>query len=406
MALSVPSTQTVSDQIIAAIESELGKSISLLPKSFTRVLSKALAGMWTITYKYTAWTHLQKYVAYASFGETEVNGRKLTPLVEWGRLIGVGDPVAATNAQLTVSFGVLNTDSSTLPAGTQLVHPSSGVIYITMADVTLDADPKTVNVLAASDTDNHGGAGVIGNRNVGAGETGDKLEWASPIAQLDSDGGAHCTVAVVTAADAETEDAYRARVVERFAGRAEGGAYSDYAIWALEVNGIINAYVYRGQRDSGAVDVYVEASVASSDEDGIPTDAQRQAVEDSIESDSGGLATRRPVSTWVSVYKISRQAYDVTVNGLTPEDDATKTAIDQALDDYFRGREPFILGLSKLPRLDRVTEAAVSGVVDETAAAFGATVTSVTVALNGQTITADTLGDGQKAKLNGGAEYT
>lgn len=399
MALSVPSTQTVSDQIIAAIESEIGKSISLLPKSFTRVLSKALAGLWTITYKYTAWSHLQKYVAYASFNETEVNGRKLRPLVEWGRLVGVGDPVAATNAQLTVSFGVINTDSSTLPAGSQLVHPSSGVIYITMSDVSLDADPETVNVLAASDTDNGGGAGVIGNRNVG-----DVLQWANPIAQLNTV-GATVTGSTVTAADAESEDAYRARVVDRFAGRAEGGAYSDYAIWATEVNGIINAYVYTGD-EPGSVEVYIEADEASSNEDGIPTDAQKAAVEASIEQTSGGLASRRPVSAYVTVRKISRQGYDVTVNGLSTEDDATKAAIDQALDDYFRGREPFILGLSKLPRLDRVTVAAVSGVVDETAAAFGATVTSATLALSGGAITADTLGEGQKAKLNSGATYT
>ena len=399
MALDVPSTQTVSDQIIAAIESEIGKSISLLPKSFTRVLSKALAGLWTITYKYTAWSHLQKYVAYASFNETEVNGRKLRPLVEWGRLVGVGDPVAATNAQLTVSFGVINTDSSTLPAGSQLVHPSSGVIYITMSDVSLDADPETVNVLAASDTDNGGGAGTVGNRN-----NGDVLQWANPIAQLNTV-GATVTGTTVTAADAETEDAYRARVVDRFAGRAEGGAYSDYAIWATEVNGIINAYVYTGD-EPGSVEVYIEADEASSNEDGIPTDAQKAAVEASIEQTSGGLASRRPVSAYVTVRKISRQGYDVTVNGLSTEDDATKAAIDQALDDYFRGREPFILGLSKLPRLDRVTVAAVSGVVDETAAAFGATVTSATLALSGGAITADTLGEGQKAKLNSGATYT
>lgn len=406
MALSVPSTQAVSDQIIAAIESELGKSISLLPKSFTRVLSKALAGMWTITYKYTAWTHLQKYVAYASFGETEVNGRKLTPLVEWGRLIGVGDPVAATNAQLTVSFGVLNTDSSTLPAGTQLVHPSSGVIYITMADVVLDTSPETVNVLAASDTDNNGGAGVIGNRNVGGGETGDKLEWASPIAQLDSDGGAHCTVAVVTAADAESEDAYRERVVERFAGRAEGGAYSDYRSWATEANGIINAYVYTGE-EPGMVDVYIEADEATAaDEDGTPTSAQITAVEDLIEYDSSGLASRRPVSVLVTVDPIQRQGFDVVTTGLQAVDeDATKLAIEQALDDYFRGREPFILGLSTLPRRDRVTAAAVAGVVDETAAAYGASVTTVALHLNGSAITGHTLSNGQKAKLGSAPTY-
>lgn len=394
MALDVPSTQTVADQIIAAVESEFGKSISLLPKSFTRVLSKALAGLWTITYKYSAWTHLQKYVAYASFSETEVNGRKLRPLVEWGRLIGVGDPTAATNAQLTVSFGVLNTDSSTLPAGTQLVHPSSGVIYITMADVVLDTSSESVNVLAASDPDNNSGVGTIGNR-----ANGDVLKWANPIAQLDT-AGATVTATVVTAANGETEEAYRARIVDRFAGRAEGGAYSDYRVWATEVSGIINAYVYTGD-SPGIVDVFIEASVPSSNEDGIPTEAQKDAVEAAIHLTSGGLASRRPVSAFVNVEKISRQGFGVTVNSLSPADDEIKTGIEQALDDYFRGREPFILGLTRLPRLDRITIGAVSGVVDETAAGYGASVDSVEVTLNGTPITAITLGKGQKAKLLG-----
>jgi uncharacterized phage protein gp47/JayE len=405
MALSVPSTQTIADQIIAAVESEIGKSISLLPKSFTRVLSKALAGMWTITYKYAAWSHLQKYVAYASFAETEINGRKLRPLVEWGRLVGVGDPVAATNAQLTVQFGVLNADSSTLPAGTQLVHPSSGVIYITMTGVTLDASTKTVNVLAASDPDGNGGAGTLGNRNAGAGKTGDKLEFANPIAQLDAAGGAYVTAVVVTAANAETEAVYRARVIDRFAGRAEGGAASDYKAWAEEEPGIINTYVYTGDQP-GVVDVCIEASVATSDEDGIPTTAQQDAVRDLIEADSSGLASRRPVSVVPYVWPISRQPFDVTITGLVaPDEAATKASISQALDDYFRGREPFILGLSKLPRLDRVTQSAVAGVVDETAAAFGATVTSVALLLNGASVNALTLGRGQKAKLGADPSY-
>jgi hypothetical protein len=274
-----------------------------------------------------------------------------------------------------------------------------------MADVSLDADPETVNVLAVSDTDNNGGAGTIGNRNVGSGVTGDKLEWASPIAQLDSDGGAHCTVAVVTAADAESEVAYRSRVVDRWAGRAEGGAYSDYQSWATEENGIINAYVYTGDQP-GMVDVFIEADEASSgDPDGIPTTAQKEAVEDLIEADSSGLASRRPVSAIVTVHKIFRQGFDVEVTGLLPDTEETKTGIENALDDYFRGREPFILGLSKLPRLDRVTQAAVSGVVDDTAAAFGATVTSVALKLNSQSISAITLGRGQKAKLGSAPTY-
>jgi uncharacterized phage protein gp47/JayE len=395
VALSVPSTQTVSDNIIAAIEAEIGKSIPLLPKSFTRVLSKALAGIFVLVYKYGAWSLLQQFVTYASFRETTVNDRTFVPLIEWGRLSGIGDPDIATNSQCTVSFGVLNQDSSTVPAGAQLVHPSTGYIYITLTDVVLDAGTKQVDVLAASDPDGNGGSGTLGNR-----ADGDILKWANPRAQL-STVGATVTTTTVTAADAETEAAYRQRVVDIFAYPPKGGAYADYRIWGTEVEGIINIYPYTGV-SPGTVDVYAEATEASSvDGEGTPTTAQLEAVAAAIELDSSGLATRRPVSAYVNFPEaISRQPFDVTVTGLAADDTvAAQTVIADALDDHFRSREPFILGLSKLPRLDRVTQAAVSGVVDEAVSTVGGTVTSVALTLSGASITAYTLDFGQKAKL-------
>jgi uncharacterized phage protein gp47/JayE len=401
VALSVPSTQTVSDNIIAAVEASIGKTIPLLPKSFTRVLSKALAGVFILTYKYGAWSLLQYFVAHASFRETTVNGRTFVPLIEWGRLVGVGDPDIATNAQLMVSFGVLDTDSSTVPAGSQLVHPTTGIIYITLADVVLDADPKTVEVLAASDPDGNGGSGVAGNR-----DDDDVLKWANPIPQL-STVGATVTSTTATASDAETEEVYRDRVVDWFGARPQGGAYADYKHWGMDEVGIINIYPYTG-RAPGTVEIYAEASEATAkDEDGTPWLAQLQAVADLIELDSSGIALRRPVSANVIFPKsITRQSFGVIVHGLVADDvDATKTLIEAAVDDYLRSREPFIVGLSVLPRADRVTTSAVSGVVDEAASADGATVNLVEVTVAGDPIIAHTLDFGQKAK-SGGVSYT
>lgn len=395
MALSVPSTQTVSDNIIAAVEASIGKTIPLLPKSFTRVLSKALAGVFILTYKYASWSLLQQFVEHASFRPTVVNGRTFTPLIEWGRLVGLGDPDIATNAQLNLQFDVLNPDSSTLPAGSQLVHPSSGVIYITLTSVLLDSSSEVVEVLAASDPDGNGGSGTPGNR-----DNGDILKWANPLPQL-STVGAEVTSTSVTAADGELEATYRERVVVRFSARPQGGAYADYRTWGTEEVGIINIYPYTGVTP-GQVDVYIEATEASSGSaDGIPTDAQVDAVAALIELDSSGIALRRPVSAFVNPLKISRQPFDVKVFGLVADDPvATKATIDASLDDFLRSREPFIVGLSVLPRKDRVTVSAISGVVDEAASAEGATVNAVEVSVAGQPITVWTLDFGQKAKSN------
>jgi uncharacterized phage protein gp47/JayE len=213
--------------------------------------------------------------------------------------------------------------------------------------------------------------------------------------------GAEVTTTTVTAADAEAEAAYRQRVIDIFAYPPKGGAYADYRIWGTEVEGIINIYPYTGQ-SPGTVDVYAEATEASSvDGEGTPTQAQLEAIAAAIELDSSGLATRRPVSAYVNFPEaITRQPFDVEIIGLTADDTvAAETVIAAALDDYFRAREPFIVGLSKLPRLDRVTQAAVSGVVDEAASTVGATVTSVFLSLSGASITAYTLDFGQRAKL-------
>lgn len=393
MALSVPSAQAVSDNIIAAVEAAIGKTIPLLPKSFTRVLAKALSGVFILTYKYATWSFLQYFAAHASFRETEVNGRRFVPLIEWGRLVGVGDPDIATNARCVVSFDVLDPDLTVIPAGRQFVHTTTGITYITLSAVTLNATTKIVEVLAAGDPDGNGGSGIQGNRALV-----DVMKWANPLPQLSTVGGVVQTITFV-ASDAETEAAYRARVVSRFSARPQGGAYADYRIWGSDDPGVQNIYPYTG-RSPGAVDVYVEATVATSNEDGIPSLAQLQAVKALIEQDQSGLASRRPVSAYVNVEPISRQPFSVTVTNLVADDPpATMDTIEAALDDFFRSREPFIVGLSALPRADRVTRSGVSGVVDEAASADGATVNTVEVTLAGQPITAYTLSAGEKAKL-------
>lgn len=394
MALSTPTTQEVADAIIASIEGELGKTFTLLPKSFTRVLAKALSGVFVLAYRYAGWTYLQMFVAHASWRETTVNGVTLRPLVEWGRLVGVGDPVAATNAVVFILFNVPNPDSSTLPAGTQLVHPSSGVIYITQTAVTLDAGLKTVEALAASDPDGNGGSGTIGNRVVG-----DVLKWANPLPQLSVE-GATVVNTTTSGIDAESEAAYRQRVVDAFAAPPQGGAYADYAIWATSVPGIINAYPYTG-RYPGIVNVFIEASEATAaNEDGQPTGDQLEQALEACQFDQGGGPSRRPIGALVNVSSISRQAFDVSVQGLAASDTAlAQQSIEEALDDYLRSRGPYIQGLTRLPRADRITESAVAGVVDEAASGVGATVNSVELNVLGSQLSAYTLNAGEKAKL-------
>ena len=399
MSLNTPTTKEISDNIVAQISASLNQTIPLLPKAFIRVLAKALAGVFILLYKYGGFMFLQMFVSAASTKETTVNGRILTPLTEWGRLIGVGDPTSATQAELTVEITVEN-QTGTLGSGAQLTS-TAGVTYITIGSIILDAPTKEIPVRAVADQAGGGGAGTIGNLDPGA-----ILSFANPLANVARD-----TVVItqtVTGANAEDVEVYRQRVIDRFQKRPQGGAYADYEQWGEEVAGIVNCYPYTSL-NPGQVDIYVEATPASSgNANGIPTVAQLQAVLDSINFDQSGLATRRPANALANTYAITRTGFDVRVLGLVADDLAqVRDDIDVALAEFFLSRAPYIVGLTIPPRQDRITKASVSGVVDDVVSASGGVFTNAFIYLEGTTALVDiyTLGIGEKSKL-GGVTYT
>ena len=388
MSLVTPTTQELSEQIIAQLEAALSQTIPLLPKSFTRVMAKAYAGVVILVYRYAGFSLLQQFVTTASFEETIVNGVAITPLKEWGRIFGVGDPLDGQAAELVIDVVVTNQTGS-LPGNSQLLRADTGVLYLTVAPAPLTSPVVPVTVQAVSPD---GGIGAVGNL-----DPGDTMDFANPLPNVATTATVVSTV--VEGADAETEDAYRTRILDRTQARPQGGAYADYRFWGSEVDGVANIYPYTSDTP-GEVDVFVEA-VTSLDPDGIPSQALLDAVFDNIELDDNGLATRRPANAAVNTLPITRTAYNVIVDGFNAEDPAPVQAdIATALDEYFRGREPFIVGLSVLPREDRITQGSVAGVVSEVGAESGATVGQVTLLIGTTEIIADSLDNGEKAKLD------
>ena len=391
MSLSTPTTKEISDNIIAQLEASLNQTIPLLPKSFLRVLAKALAAVFIILYKYAGYIFLQMFVQTASDIETTINGKILTPLIEWGRLIGIGDPAPATSAELNIEITV-TTQSGVLPASTQLVSTDNGVTYLTIGSTILDAPTKIILIKAASDQAGGGGVGTIGNLEIDS-----ILSFVNPLANVSRN--AVVTEQVVTGTEAESTEAYRDRVISRFQKRPQGGALADYVIWGLEPVGIINIYPYTSDCP-GQVEVYAEATIESSGSpDGIPTIAQLQLVADSIELDQNGLASRRPANALVNTIAISRVGFDIIIIGLIADDLAqVQQDIISAVEEYFLEREPFIEGLSILPRKDRITQSAVSGVVDDIVSAAGGVFNSAVIQQNGISIAIYSLGKGEKTK--------
>lgn len=393
MSLQTPTTKETSDLAIAQFEASLGQSIPFLPKSFLRVLAKVMAGMFMLLYKYAGFIFLQMFVRTATYDTITVNGKRIRPLQEWGRLIGEADRQQAEQAELTIDVTVTN-QSDSLPSGSQLVSSSNGVTYITVSSVLLNSATVSVTVRAVSDQSGGNGAGAIGNLDNGA-----ELTFANPLGNVRRT--AVVTGQTVQGADAEAVEAYRTRIIKRFQRRPQGGAYVDYELWGLEPAGVINIYPYTGKR-AGEVDVYAEATTASSgNADGVPTQAQLDEVAASIELDDDGLASRRPANAGVNVFPITRLGFTVTVVGLDVSLVAqTQDQIENAVTEFFLQRAPFIDGLSQPPRLDRITRTALTGVVDDIVSEAGGIFQSVELRRNGSQITSYILGIGEKSKLS------
>src|SRR5690606_22828616 len=167
-----------------------------------------------LVYKYAGFMSLQWFVGTATFAPTTVNGRAIRPRVECGRLVGEGDPVAATQAELLSDMTVTN-QTGTLPSGSQLLNSQTGVTYVTIGAVALSAATVQATVRAVADQQGGSGAGAIGNMT--AGQT---LDFANPLPNVART--AVVASATVTGSDAETENAYRERVLGRFQRRPQG----------------------------------------------------------------------------------------------------------------------------------------------------------------------------------------
>jgi len=390
MTLFTPTTEQINTTIISQLEATLNQTIPAFPKSFLRTMAKVFAAVFILLFKYSGFMFEQIFIATASDQETIVNGVTIVPLTQWGRLIGVGDPVAATQAELTIDITVTN-QVGILPSGTQLFGANNGVTYITIGDVALDAATVTATIRAVSDQSGGDGSGVIGNLDNGA-----IVSFANPLANVDRD--TLVTATTVVGANAEDTEVYRQRVIDAFQKRPQGGATADYEEWGEEVAGIINVYPYTGSQP-GTVDVFSEAD-SSIDPDGIPPPALLLAVLDSIELDESGIPTRRPANAFVNSLPIVRTTFDVRVTALSiPTDQpATEADITEAIEDFFRDAEPFIVGLTVSPRRDRITSNALNGIVQQIVDAAGGVYGVAVMSVASVDLAIYNLGQGEKAK--------
>jgi uncharacterized phage protein gp47/JayE len=307
----IPTTSEIYDRIISDIESKIGQSTPLLFKAFNRVLAVALAGVFTILYKYGQWALKQIFTITQDADSLELKGDQYD----------IPRKAATSNVSTATLTGI---DGVIIPAGQQFRGNSNGLLY--SVDSSLEISGGTV-----SGNFNCLTSGTSGNLI-----NGSTLTILQPIAGLDNQ--ATVTATATEAEDQESIEDYRARISDREKLPPQGGSLVDYIVWAREVAGITRAFAW-GHREVPAIpEGYVSVYPISDNDPGgrIPSGAKLTEVLNYIDDPA-----RAPMQVAViNVPAMTEKTIDIDVTALDPNTAEIRNKFAENVAEYLLEREP------------------------------------------------------------------
>lgn len=285
-------------QAQADTEARLPGSDARTRRSNLGVLARVLAGATHGLYGYL------DFLARQVFPDTA----DAEHLDRWGAIWGVTRK-APSFAVGTLDF--VGQAGAVIPAGSVLA--AGEIEYETDADVTFAGAIASGVVTALT-------PGATGNLS-----TGLTVVFVSPVSGV----AASATVAaggLTGGADAESDTALRARLLDRIRQPPQGGAAHDYAAWALEVPDITRAWVYPEELGPGTVTIRVVSDDAAGGPiPGAPKIAEVQAWIDA----------RRPVTAAPTVVAPVAVPLDLSIQ-LLPSTQAIRDAVEAEIADMIR----------------------------------------------------------------------
>ena len=312
MPFSRPSQADLIARAAADIEAGLPGTDARLRRSNLAVLARMHAGGVHGLYGYLDWLAQQLMVDTA----------EVVFLERHAGIWGVARvPAAFAAGPVTVS----GTNGVTVPSGTQMLR-SDGAAYVSTADATLASGTAAVPVVAVV-------AGAAGNAVAST-----QMTFVQPQAGVAST-AVVAAGGLVGGADAETDEALRARVLARIQQAPMGGAQADYVAWALQVPGVTRAWCYPLELGAGTV---VVRFVRDGDASLIPDSGEVAAVQAYIND-------RRPVCAQVTVSAPTAVPLAMSIT-LTPNTLAVRNAVTAELADVLQ-REAYPGGTILLSHL-------------------------------------------------------
>ena len=213
---------------------------------------------------------------------------------------------------------------------------NAGRVYILDAEYTLTGTADEIEIRSI-------GAGVDYNLNVG-----DNLTITEPVIGVDKT--VTVTEVLVQPKAGETTELYRQAILNAIQLEPQGGSRADYRQWCTDAQGVRLVYPYVPDVNTGEVFVYVEATLAdSNDGKGTPTQSILDDVEDVIEMDPDitkpiNERGRRPAQSFPSILPIVLVHVDVAIAGLSDDSQSVRDAIKSSITDFLYDVRPFISG--------------------------------------------------------------
>jgi len=179
-------------------------------------------------------------------------------------------------------------------------------------------------------------------------DIGNQLTITEPVIGVDQN--TTVTIIVEEPKAAEHIDNYRQAIIDAIQLEPQGGARTDYRLWAADAQGTRKVYPYVKEADAGTVQVYVEATIEdSTDGKGTPSAALFVDVAYVIEIDPDVTKPlnergRRPIQATIEVLSITLKPVDVEIIGLDINTASIQTAIETSLEAFLDEVRPFIAG--------------------------------------------------------------
>jgi uncharacterized phage protein gp47/JayE len=200
----------------------------------------------------------------------------------------------------------------TVPVGTK-VYRSDGTSYTSTVAKDIDQFTLTATVPVVADVSGKNGNTIFGT------------PLTTTLADITA--VAVDSVGFGQGADQETDDKLRTRILHRKRFPPNGGSEQDYVGWGLSTPGVTRVFVKGNAYGRGTVAVWFlmdDTYVA-----GIPL----QADVDAMQTFLNGVA---PITATVIVLAPIADCIDITVQGLTPDTQATRESAAAELQSLFR----------------------------------------------------------------------